>query len=228
MSKDIEILFSSGRRVPEKPRGRLWLWLLALVALLAASTTAVYWLTEWRWFASLGQSAVLRLRLLAPWAVGLATLGLAAAWLWVNWHLASRSTGNPIGLSRAASLASSRVLSPRRLAVLALLVAALPARDAASQWQSLWLYLHRQSFGAVDPIFGRDVAFYMFELPLWWSVWRLAATLIMLAALGALAVYVVAGALDLGSQLRSGGLEWLPTSLRRLPRSVLRRGAGST
>jgi uncharacterized membrane protein (UPF0182 family) len=35
----------------------------------------------------------------------------------------------------------------------------------ASQWPVVWRYLHAQSFGTVDPIFGNDVGFYVFSLP---------------------------------------------------------------
>ncbi len=219
MTKGLEISFASRRPVRRQGHRRLWLWLVAVLALLYGASTAVYWLTEWRWFASLGQSSVLRLRLLAPWAVGLVTLGLASAWLYANWRWAA---GRASGLASlpSAELRASWALTSRGLLGLALVAAMVPARDVAGEWQSIWLYFQRQSFSTPDPVFGRDVAFYVFELPVWWLVWRLALELVLVAALGALVVHLVAGVLDLGGYLRSGGLERLPVWLRRLPQGV--------
>src|SRR5262249_58677984 len=38
---------------------------------------------------------------------------------------------------------------------------------ASTEWQTLLVYQHGQSFGAVDPIFQRDIGSYVFRLPLW-------------------------------------------------------------
>jgi len=37
----------------------------------------------------------------------------------------------------------------------------------ASGWTTVQLFLHRVPFGQVDPTFGRDISFYLFELPLY-------------------------------------------------------------
>ena len=39
--------------------------------------------------------------------------------------------------------------------------------SASSEWEAALLYRNAQPFGVRDPIFQRDVAFYVFQLPLW-------------------------------------------------------------
>ena len=39
--------------------------------------------------------------------------------------------------------------------------------SASSEWQAVLLYRNAQPFGVTDPLFQRDVAFYVFQLPLW-------------------------------------------------------------
>ena len=58
------------------------------------------------------------------------------------------------------------------LAVFAVLVAYGVGRGAADQWNKFLLFQHGVSFGTNDPIFGRDVGFYVFRLPFWQFLWQ--------------------------------------------------------
>ena len=66
------------------------------------------------------------------------------------------------------------------------LVAVFAAIAAADRWQTILLFLNRTSFGAVDPVFGRDAGFYIFALPFWealhgWLMSALIASLVLAA-----------------------------------------------
>ena len=50
-------------------------------------------------------------------------------------------------------------------------------------------YQHAQPFGVVDPLFGRDVGFYVFQLPLWERVLGWTFSLLGLALIGTTLVY---------------------------------------
>ncbi len=43
----------------------------------------------------------------------------------------------------------------------------LASEGVAQQWEAVARFVHRQPFGVADPLFGKDVGFYMFELPVW-------------------------------------------------------------
>ena len=51
------------------------------------------------------------------------------------------------------------------LVAAALVVASLFASSAAAHWQTYLLWRHRQTFGVVDPVHGKDVGFFVFTLP---------------------------------------------------------------
>ena len=50
------------------------------------------------------------------------------------------------------------------------LAAFLTALLATAGWQDVLKFLAATSFGQVDPLFGRDVAFYVFSLPAFFLV----------------------------------------------------------
>ncbi|MCX7855748.1 MAG: UPF0182 family protein, partial [Anaerolineae bacterium] len=69
------------------------------------------------------------------------------------------------------------------------------AEALSSGWLNFLLFRHAVPFGLADPIFGRDVSFYIFRLPVYGLLagWFLA--LFILSLLGALVAYGTAGAL---------------------------------
>ena len=48
-----------------------------------------------------------------------------------------------------------------------LIVAIFVGFSEVSNWEKILIYLNRTSFGISDPIFNRDIGFYMFSLPFW-------------------------------------------------------------
>ncbi|HEX4931744.1 MAG TPA: UPF0182 family protein, partial [Gemmatimonadaceae bacterium] len=81
----------------------------------------------------------------------------------------------------------------------AVLVALGIAGGAAGAWEEIALWLNRVPFAAsgapvLDPIFGRDVSFFLFELPTFRVIQSLVSGLILASLAIAFARYVVAGA----------------------------------
>ena len=73
-------------------------------------------------------------------------------------------------------------------AIFALVVAYGVGVAAAEQWTKYLPFRHATNFGIADPIFGRDVGFYVFRLPFWRYLWQW--------AMGALlAVFLISAAI---------------------------------
>ena len=75
------------------------------------------------------------------------------------------------------------------LAVIAgLILSVIMGLAAAAEWDDVLRFLHRMPFGVADPVFGQDVGFYMFTLPLVeaFQSWLFWAVLLAGAASGAL------------------------------------------
>src|SRR6185295_659122 len=83
----------------------------------------------------------------------------------------------------------------RRLTTLAIVgVAALIsigfASSAASEWDTVLLFRHSQSFGMKDPQFHRDLSFYVFRLPLYRFAADWLTTALVVTIVGVALVYV--------------------------------------
>jgi uncharacterized membrane protein (UPF0182 family) len=169
-------------------RGRVAI-LVAAGAAVVVALEAVPFYTDWLWFQEVGYVAVF-LRIAATRAALLIALGLPTyLFLALNLRAAVRARPPDVfwELEEPLGLPSRVVLEPllRRLvapvsAVLALLIGA----SASTEWQTVLLYRHGQPFGVEDPLFARDVAFYVFHLPLWQRAlgWGFGITLLALLA----------------------------------------------
>jgi uncharacterized membrane protein (UPF0182 family) len=105
----------------------------------------------------------------------------------------------PVGPSlTTADLPDLRPLSVVVLVILAVLVALGTAGALSGSWETVALYANRVPFAAagavpvVDPVFGRDISFYFFDLPFLRLLQAAAGGLLLAALLFALARYVVA------------------------------------
>jgi len=158
---------------------------LALLAALVAGLATVY--TDLLWFRELGQERVLWTTL--KWKVlahGLPSFGTAALVL-LNLAVVERV------------MASAAPLRPyRRLAYpLAAAAAGLISSEWRTHgaWQLLALWTGRGDFGTSDPLFHRDVGFYVFSLPLHQQAARWALDALVMTAVATTGAYAVAGGL---------------------------------
>ena len=172
--------------------------LLVLLFLVATSIPAfAEFYTDWLWYQEVGFREVFVRALSARAATGLLT-GLAVfAILWLNLRLALRTLRRrdftittPDG-PRVVSVDTTRI---RSLAFAgAAVVSLLVGLYASSHWDTWLYYLHAVPFGRVDPILQRDVAFYVFSLPLFEHLHGLALLVVLLSGAGVLASHVAAG-----------------------------------
>ena len=146
-----------------------WLWILVGLALalsLTATGLATFY-TDILWFREVGFLSVFKKVLLARVGLGLAG-GLAfflvtfvnlQAVLWRRQDLTLVSglvMPLPVSLPRSVR---KWILLPSAV------IGVLGGIAAYSQWHVVLAYFSRTPFGISDPLFGRDVAFYLFTLP---------------------------------------------------------------
>lgn len=67
--------------------------------------------------------------------------------------------------------------------------------STASRWDSVLTWLNRTPFGTVDPQFGLDVGFYVFELPFYRSIVGFASAVVLLSGLLVIATNYLYGAI---------------------------------
>ena len=167
---------------PAQPRrrGGLIVLLIVVVLLLFVALPAVStFVTDWLWFKELGRTDTYWKLYWGPWLLG-GALGVAFFVLvFSNILIALRVTPEDLWAGVHERLASQALnilgRTLRRIAIwgsaaVTLLVAVGIGRLAASYWPQVLLFQHAQYVGTVDPIFGQDIGFYLFRLPIWQSL----------------------------------------------------------
>ena len=71
------------------------------------------------------------------------------------------------------------------------------AFQAASNWLPVQLWLHRGTFGRLDPVLGYDIGFYIFTLPLIDDIASWLLVLLALSAAASIAIYILGGRLGM-------------------------------
>src|SRR3989441_10700863 len=184
-------------RLPPRQRRRLGLVVLVvLFALLLVLFNLVPLAAEWLWFQALGYERVFTTRLVAEAGLGVGGGGLVFAFLYVNLRIAQRGlVPNPLVVqisSGAAALDVTRLL--RRLALpTALGLALLFGVGAAGGWLGVLQFLHRTPFGVTDPVFGRDVGYYVFTVPVIAGAIGLGIAVTTLTLLATVVLYALRG-----------------------------------
>ena len=182
---------------PQRPRGSNRR--LGIIGIIFVLFLSLNWLvgiyTDWLWFTELSYENVWLTRWSYQFFSFLAFFVIALLVLWGNWAIARRR-----------AIKTTPAYNPRFLQIgavkwivlgLALLLSFGFASSIAVRWDEFLLFLNRVPFGTNDPIFNRDISFYLFELPVYEALQQWLVSLLMLTILGTLAIYAVNNLVDI-------------------------------
>src|SRR5262244_1921488 len=186
-----------------RPQPILLLLLLLLVLGVLAQIVPLY--TDWLWFVEVGYSEVfvktlsLRGSLFAALAIGV------LVFLYANLTFAARTAAPDViwELEDQLGLPSRVIIEPlirRFLPIVLLLIAVASGMRATVHWETVLGYMNATQFGVADPLFGYDLMFFVFTLPLWRLVHGWALTLVIATIVLTLAIYVLQRSLVLTSR----------------------------
>jgi len=165
-------------------------------------------LTEWLWFGEVGYQSVFVKSLVTKSSLGFGAFLIGFATLFLNLRLALKGHKKPYTLFPGGGDIQPIVIEPKQLGLLILGISALLAifvgGIASSQWLVALQFLNATPFGEVDPLFAQDAGFYIFTLPFLDAIRHLLLILVVLSLIGATALYVVSGQLELNPQLHIG------------------------
>jgi uncharacterized membrane protein (UPF0182 family) len=146
--------------------GFLFLAIL-LVFFFFGRTISLY--TDWLWFHEVGFPQVFTTVLTFELILGGFFGGFFALLFYHNVKLASRASGNPqIVEPSVINLPSADLVDPllrRWLLAVVIVLGFFAASHAAGHWKTLLLFFNSVPFALEDPVFNRDISFYVFRLP---------------------------------------------------------------
>ena len=147
-----------------KKPGPLGITVIVLAALLLVIALMAGLWTEVLWYSQLGYLQILFTQWGSAALMGLVGFALAFAIVVVNVILAMRS----MGARSANSEYSKTIMGKPKLFTfgIASLVGIYSVLKLAPSWSVLQVALHSTPFGRKDPIWGFDLSFFTFQLPL--------------------------------------------------------------
>jgi uncharacterized membrane protein (UPF0182 family) len=183
-------------------------------------------LVDWLWFSSIGYVGVFWTIITTRAVVFLVVLAVSAGAFFLSGGLALRFAGQPAVWPPAArarpfpgqgsqtpfgllGYATSHVPWRILVAGMAVLLGLLTAFIELSNWDVVLRFLHEVPYGASDPVFGKDIGFYLFSLPAYVALKNWLLLLVVFSAAIAGVVYWAHGDIELDKRPR------------RLSRSVL-------
>ncbi len=173
-------------------------------------------MVDWAWFSTLGYVGVFWTIFATKAVLFTAVFAVSALLLWVNGTLAARFASRrrlqlPATFVPGFATVHARPGTPanvfafvspllqRRLLILAvaLVIALLIAMAEAGQWDLILRFIYQVPYGQSDPLFDKDIGFYLFSLPVYLAFKNWMLTILVSSALIAAAVYVVHGEISL-------------------------------
>jgi uncharacterized membrane protein (UPF0182 family) len=185
--------------------------LLAILALVFVLPSATEYYTDWLWFGEVGYQGIFLRSLNAQALVFTTTFAMVFAFVYGNLVVARRRAADRPPVVLGSTVDGRPIMfEGRRLAGLAVPVAAvlalLTAGASASNWLAWLTFFHGVPFGETDALFGRDVGFYVYRMPIYESVRQQALAISLLTLLGSAAYYLFSGSFVI--EARPGGPAW--------------------
>jgi uncharacterized membrane protein (UPF0182 family) len=182
--------------------------MIVLFVLLPLGRQAVELYTDWLWFQEVGFpgvfATIVSTKLLLSLVAGLVVFAI----LYVNLLATRRGQGPRLELApeeNLPQLPSWGLVEPLyrrfRLAA-AIVIAFLLSGQGLAHWETLVRFRNAVPFGVEEPLFGRDVGFYVFTYPLLLAIFQFLSLVLALTLAAVGAVYVFSR----GVRLTPGGL----------------------
>ena len=182
-------------RLPPLPRAfrRIVLWIIAAVFVVL---TVIPWLasffTDWLWFGEIGFRTVFATSLIWRIALFIVGGGFAFAYFYGNVRIArGAGTAFPVlfvnrgdGVTVDISRMFTKLFFP-----VALVLSFITAISLSAWWLTLLKGMNGVALGTRDPLFNRDISFYLFRLPLISGVLGTLTTLTLLSLVATAAMY---------------------------------------
>jgi len=200
------------------PLRRIGVAIAGIVALFALGRIASV-VVDWAWFSSIGYVGVFWTALATKAALFVVVFAVSTLILWANATLALRFASRP-GLRLPVALnpgfvtfqaspgpwAGSYGLQPSPrvwrfiIWAVAIILGLLIALGETGRWDLILRFIYQAPYGRSDPLFDKDIGFYLFSLPVYVAIKNLLLWILVLATLMAGSIYFLHDDISLDTQ----------------------------
>jgi hypothetical protein len=179
--------------------------IIAIAIVLTIASSLVHLITESWWFEAVGFSSVFWTRITWQVIIWIVTFVVYAAFIWFNYQLALRLTkdrafrfleGNQLEFY-TNKIANYVVL------IITVLFSLSAANTSSSKWEVILKYFQATEFNLSDPIYSKDLGFYLFRLPLYKDLQNWLIVLLIAGLITATTVYLFKGAVSIDWRWKS-------------------------
>lgn len=173
------------------------LWIVGLAFILfALAPTLTSFVTDYLWFREVGFEKIYVTEIVAKSLLFFAALLFAYYFITLNARFATKGVSKAPVLWRVSPelppLDVGRSIG-KAIVPIGTLFALMFAFSAVSSWMEVLQVSNRSNFGAVDPIFGREIGYYVFVLPATAALLGFMRSLVILTLIISLAFHMLRG-----------------------------------
>ncbi len=175
---------------------KMVIFFVVALVLLMILLRVIGLITDWFWFNEVGYQTIFTVTLLAKIKTGAIFGAGFFLILYGNLQGALGLSRNPLfGYEAGGANLPFREMAPGALKLLILmgsiLLSVFAAANGSAQWENLLLFLNPTPFGVVDPLFQKDIGFYVFQLPLLLHIYGWLKFVLMVTAAAAGFLYLI-------------------------------------
>jgi uncharacterized protein len=178
---------------------------VAIAVVLFLGWSSSYY-TDWLWFHSLDYQSVfwgtLKMRFLSGVFYGLIAALIVCTNLWVVSKFTRQALtmgGSPF---EGEFPGEGLLRSPAGYILISAILVLILGNVGSSQWPTVLRYYYGGDFGTSDPIFGNDVGFYVFALPLYQFTIGFLIACVVVSAIASAVIYIAAGGIRIQGRIQ--------------------------
>ena len=183
--------------------GKIMKWALPVAFLIFGAFVVIPgFLQKWFWMKQLNYEGIFWTLFSLRWGMTVIAFLFPFLFLWINIRLAAKRSygeGKEIPEFKVRGVAIAHGLMTKFAAGANIAFSAMFAAGFYSQWDTYLRFRYGASFGLSDPIFGRDLAFYLFRLPFYQLLQSSIVFLAEVAIVSVILQYVYLGLLRVTS-----------------------------
>lgn len=162
---------------------------IILFLLLFSFSTIVNFIADYKWFKELGYDKVFLTKLMTQLKLGIPFFLIITIGVYIYLMIIKKSYYKRVH-SNTVSLSDKRL---NKIAVVISIVVAFMTGVTAvgNSWFEILAFMNSTDFNVADPIFNKDIAFYIFKLPIFKQVYYMAIGFIIIMAIVTLLFYVL-------------------------------------